>query len=774
MESQIRNGGTSDGKLELPVDGLTSVSESAGKDCSSDNLYILDEMDSYMEEVNARLIVSRMVNNSVIKGMVGALEQECAEKISSEELVTNLDSKLENYTVVENCKKNPTFMEENLVFSHSKFKLSALSHVEYVERLRIEVEEWIQNLKEEVGRAMRTNHSQADALHAELGCSRNDSQLDAIDEFETVKVCIHSLEMLLTEMISYVGARISSDKTLICEQQSEKDILIDDGAAMLRNRFTDLHHDYEAIIHARKTLMHDLNEKWQRKSDELVTLRRELDDLHKSFMSWEPGLLFPHFSHEISKEQNVLKKKDKLHWKQVGNNSASYDENSPVVIERVEELDKPINVDSPQLMWKTKEELISYFKTEMTKMKRQHDVDLQEKTEEWFSHKREFFKDKGPGHLNFKKDKEAELIGKKIAEAVSKLDDIVTDNKNMSTNFYDEGLCSFRKKINGILLENQRLVSLLATKQRGTLPDCSKDSNTSNQLPNIFVGLEDVEQMEKLQWDMEALKIKMSIEDGIKMVFLRQSPCELRDRAEVMEMATQVGQSIYSFILREVIWDIISRMNTVIMKCYEVKNSVSANLLEKKKELCLEINKNEVLKQQIESSSTLLKMKEKVISDLEAAVMQRSEQFDSICHERDMLRDQVINQEMIIAKSKKESDLLKRTLEDKFHEVNQHQAEINKINLHLKTVSESLSDAEKQKSILRCELMENQAELSSEIEKGKKQRKQVELMITSSFELSKSWDELELKIIDTVECGESRCDYILDHLVLTFKCLIKF
>ncbi|XAR72551.1 hypothetical protein NMG60_11019235 [Bertholletia excelsa] len=54
----------------------------------SENLGVdlLDDFDSYFEDINGRLTISRMVSDSVIKGMVTAVEQMAAEKIAAKEL----------------------------------------------------------------------------------------------------------------------------------------------------------------------------------------------------------------------------------------------------------------------------------------------------------------------------------------------------------------------------------------------------------------------------------------------------------------------------------------------------------------------------------------------------------------------------------------------------------------------------------------------------------------------------------------------------------------
>ncbi|XP_020587103.1 WPP domain-associated protein-like isoform X2 [Phalaenopsis equestris] len=648
MEVQISNAAALvDGKPELSLDGSTPLNVSA---------------------IASESTVSRMVSNSVIKGMVSAVEQELAERISSKEGITNFKNKLRNHDdVLENCRKNIASLEEY--------------------------------------------------------------------------------------------------KPLIYEQESKKDIQIDNSTAMLQNLVTDLLHEYETSVIDKRTIKNELREKWQRQSNEFANLRQELDDLHKSFISWEQGLVFLHIGHEHLEEQNALKRKEQVHWKPVGNNIASYDENNPILIEEVKEPEMPNFVDSPQFMSMEKELQIHYFKTEMAKMKRQHDGALQEKTEELFSLKRQFFKEKGSSHLNFKKDKEVELMKKRIAETVSKLDNIILENENLTTVFVDEGSCSFREKIDGILLENQRLVSLLAAKKKENLPDCSKVLDTSNQLPNIFVGLELVDQLEKLQWDMDALKIEMSYKDAIIEFIFSQFSCELRDSLDGMEMETQIDKFIYSFILIEVFKDILSRINSIIMKVYEENSSVSKELSEKKKELCLEVDKNKILKQQIESSSMQMKIKENIASDLEADVIQKVEQINSICLEYDVLRDQAVKQGMIIEESKKECDLLKCRLDDRSHEIDQHQAEIKKLNRNLKALSVALSDVEEQRSILQSELVENQAELASQFIKEKEQRKQVELLLGFISELAKSLEELGHKILNIMECNESRLK------VLSFQCV---
>ncbi|KAL9452874.1 hypothetical protein AB3S75_008626 [Citrus x aurantiifolia] len=47
---------------------------------------LIEHFDSYWDDTKDRLTISRMVSDSVIKGMVNAIEQEAAEKIAEKEL----------------------------------------------------------------------------------------------------------------------------------------------------------------------------------------------------------------------------------------------------------------------------------------------------------------------------------------------------------------------------------------------------------------------------------------------------------------------------------------------------------------------------------------------------------------------------------------------------------------------------------------------------------------------------------------------------------------
>ncbi|KAG0451177.1 hypothetical protein HPP92_026552 [Vanilla planifolia] len=624
---------------------------------------------------------------------------------------------------MENLRKDFLNVDaKDLYVSGSSVNANAINHAKCLDRLRIAVEEQVQKLKKQIGSGKREDLRREDALDGEK----------LRIKFQVMDECVHSLESLLEEMHTWIAAVISPAK---------KDIQLDTSSAILQTLITCLHQEY-------KSLLKDLKHKWQRSFDELHVLWQSLDDISKSLISLEPGFVFPHGNLEVLEERNALKRKDQPHRKQIGNCAAFLDECTQCLMEKTEGHEKHSTGDSPQLLCQTKEELIGYFKTEIAKMKRQHDIALQEKTEELFCLKREFLKEKGSNHLNFKKDKEFELMKKRIVEIVAKMDDILCERKNISI-LFDGGLRSLKEKGNALVLENQWIAPLLVAKNEENIPIFSKALETTGKISDFCIGADLIDQMEKLQIDMEALKFEANVKDVINGCTLKELPGELGFITGGMHMETKFEQYIYSFIIKEFIEDIIYRFNNIVVGCHKEKDSVLQNILEKEKALSSEVEENKRLKQQLESSSTLLKTMEKRTADLEAALVQQSQQCS-------LLREHAIKQELAIVEAKVEYELAKFRLEESVHCIHQYGEEVNKLNERLKTASIALQDAEKQKNILQFKLLVNQEELSSAVVKVKEQAKHIESMVTSIFDLSNSFDGWGNKITVAVEHNESR------------------
>ncbi|PPR94888.1 hypothetical protein GOBAR_AA25784 [Gossypium barbadense] len=99
MESCIDANSSAVSCCDESVHGTASVGDPI-KDSGELDVDFLNEFDLYVEDIKDGLVVSRMVNDSIIRGMVNAVEQEAADRIAQKELeLVRLKEMLKSYHV---------------------------------------------------------------------------------------------------------------------------------------------------------------------------------------------------------------------------------------------------------------------------------------------------------------------------------------------------------------------------------------------------------------------------------------------------------------------------------------------------------------------------------------------------------------------------------------------------------------------------------------------------------------------------------------------------
>ncbi|KAK8618219.1 hypothetical protein V6N13_132220 [Hibiscus sabdariffa] len=83
MES-CRDANANDISCDESINGRVDIGDPV-KDSGELDVDLLHAFDSYVEDIRDGLIISRMVNDSIIRGMVNAVEQEAADKIAQKE-----------------------------------------------------------------------------------------------------------------------------------------------------------------------------------------------------------------------------------------------------------------------------------------------------------------------------------------------------------------------------------------------------------------------------------------------------------------------------------------------------------------------------------------------------------------------------------------------------------------------------------------------------------------------------------------------------------------
>ncbi|KAL9452877.1 hypothetical protein AB3S75_008628 [Citrus x aurantiifolia] len=524
---------------------------------SENPVNLVEDFDSYWDDINDRLTISRMVSDSVIKGMVNAIEQEAAEKIAEKELeLVRLRESLHLYHA--GAEESEPF--QSLVMKHESGSVkhgsySSLSDYdrigESVGGLKNVAEEQLKNLRKEIDRIKGCSSLRRIGSGSEmvgLGGILQDKVSDV--RWMDVDKALDSLRTTLDTIFKCVDNMVYLPKASLCQWQQEKEFQGEIEDMVIMNCFRSLKEEFEERLWDQSAQFYD-NESlnWLGKIKEISGLREELNAISKSLSVSEIGHLTSHGSIEMGEEWDTNKWTDHLHRKTSSNHvgvstspsegNGKHDESVIVVSE---------NLDS-NLKHMSKEELVNHFKAEMTKMKRIHELKVTEMTEDLFALKREYLKERGSS-LPIKKDKEFDILRKKIPEVLSKLDDILVENEKLPAFSENaEGLCNFKDRLESLLLENRQLRSLLTDKKNEVKRLSLKVSDTAEIMLQRSLTEENlVKRIGNLQGALDDAHIEASITEGVYKCLLREAADFIKSVSKKSDLEYELMQEVYEII----------------------------------------------------------------------------------------------------------------------------------------------------------------------------------------------------------------------------------
>ncbi|XP_020269132.1 WPP domain-associated protein-like [Asparagus officinalis] len=704
--------------------------------------FLLDDLDNYWDELNDRLTVSRMVSDSVIKGMVNAVVEESEERIALKEAeISRLNKELQFHNNFDETVK--------------------WSLVADLGRLRLVAKEQIQKLKEDINSVIVSSSTGRVNSSTDLGLCNILPQTRSSEKMVETNERVDSLGMIVETLFKEVNEMFHLVKASMFEHQEEYEFEREISSILIKSSVSTIQDELEKKLHEQKGLINMLNKNRQQSVDELSSMREDLDTICRSLSSSDSGPLLSHNSLDSFDEWNTSKRKDHPSRRLSGNHHLPYavqaEENGNTLM-KPEDCEKPMMevADPLQLKQMSKDELASYYKTEMIKMRRQHDSALQEKTEELFKLKREFLREKGSSL--FKKDKEFELLKKKIPEVILKLDGILLEKEKLSIvqNDHDE-LCSLKGNIDTLLFENERLRGLLSEKGKEVKNLSSQVSDASNQMfLHSSAEAKLLQQINGLEGDLKDVQIEASIQDELHGIILKELVSENKCALEDAEIEARLVQDTYTTVVGGFIADGLSKINSFLSNHFAEKSSLEALVCEKERAISEEIEEEKKLKETIASLSTLMKEKEHDASTRFSTLMQQKQQFDLLNQEIDLLKEQIIKQEVLISDSKAEADSMKRRLEEALRQIHESEMEIKKLNENLLTTSTALEEAEKEKTVLHAIIEDRENKLLSSITKEKQQAKYMDSIVSSLMELSKASIDFENKMATDIERNEAR------------------
>jgi hypothetical protein len=262
-----------------------------------------------------------------------------------------------------------------------------------------------------------------------------------------------------------------------------------------------------------RSLINRSNKNWKEHISEITMLRDELDGILNVVTGSESGMHPPSHSNTLEKpeDHSILKMKD---------------DSEPHVVEKAAESKSSETMleipDFSLLKHMQSEEITSFLRSEWLKLRRQHESELHEKTEELFRLKREFAKAKSS--LPLRKEREFEFVKSKLLQTIAKLDEMALTIDNSYFNYNEnDGMCRLKDRIGSLLHENDCLCSQLADKR------------------------EEIKHLSSQVLDARTKIVQHSLSEA-KLLNLVE---KLRDELEDLRIEKQLNSSVDSSIFRE-------------------------------------------------------------------------------------------------------------------------------------------------------------------------------------------------------------------------------
>lgn len=789
----------------------------------NDNLDVelLEDFDSYMQDVNDRLTISRMVSDSVIKGMVNAVTEEAADKISQKELeVTELKELLHIYHMGVDEKE---FLGSLEMQRDSKGTPHGLPHIGSKDRMHpssIEAVAGHDRIAESLFLLKGATNEQFKKLKKEIdgirGCSSlkrissssglGDILQDKVSDRWNVDRTLDSLKSTIESVYQQVEEMVHLSKASVYEWQQELEFKEEIEALVMRNCIWSAEEEIWDCYDGGK------NVNWHGRMKEISSIRDELDAISKSLSVSDNGQLSSHGSLEGEEESSNGKKGVGSHRKDLNNLKSSSSLPSTITtkattlsastsslsslweengIHDESEINMEEHLDPTLLKHMSKEELISHCKNEITKLKRNHELKIQDLTEQHFSHRRELLRERGSS-LTVKKHKEFDMLRRRISEVISKVDEILVENEEVATllphtfGSNEESLSSLNDRLESLLSENHQLRDLLEDKNRKIKRLSLQVSEAAeNMSQHSLAEAKLLKTTANLKAAVEDARFEALIGEDLFAVILREVVDEIQCIAEESQMENSIMHEIYNSILKEALCnaepsskceledlnmesiimqelcDVIfkdaeeklNNLNIKYMHEYELRVSHEMEKREKEKQLEVEIANKERLKQEV---LFLGEEKEQLARDSTAALANEKERYELAAQELENLRGETCRLQKLVSESVEESNAARHDLVEVLEQIERHKVDICKLERKLEVTTKKLREVEEDRRMLLDVNQQKHNVVSLFEAKERELREQFESMSVYVGGLLKAVTDFESRVMQDISGKCSR------------------
>lgn len=716
---------------------------------------LLEDLDSYLEDINDRLTISRMVSDSVIRGMVNAVKEDADEKIAQKELeVAGLKDRLHLYHVDADkneslgsclsCHESKITSHYRMYYNFSEAFVENDSTRESLGSLRAAKDQF-EMLKKEIDHIRGPSSIRRISSGSELLGLGGILQDKACERWTDVDIMLESLKATIDTVYKRMEDMLQLSKASLCAWQLEQEFQDNIEGMVIKNCIRSLQEEFEERLwnqNARFCCNENVN--WHEKIKEISSLRQELDAISKSLSVYEIGPLTSLGSLEIGEEWSDDERADHFHRKVLSSHVSS----STLVWEgngkhEHSNANLPENSDPTCLMHMTRDELI----TEMTTIRRNHEQKVQEMTEENFRLKGELLRlQKRGSSLPLKKDKEFDMFKKKIPHFISKLDDILVENEKLHA--FDgnaENLGSLKDRMESLLSENRQL--------RDSLSDKKKEVNRLSS--QVYDAKDKMSQHHLIEANLlRAIEdhIKDSISEDVYKCVLRELLCQIKCITEESDLQCNIMQEIYEIFFKEAVhisepaskYEMEdSDMESIIMQALGgiifrevLKDAEEKVKLHKEEALRLVVLEKEGLNQEIRSLVASVEEEKKLVQETTDALAKEKEQFLLASQELDNLRD-LTNME-------------RNSFSEALREIAQYKRGICELNQKFELAMKDFKRVDEERRMLHADAQEKQKALSLFKAKEREHQKQMESIVVLVQGFFKSVAGFENRVTENI------------------------
>uniref|UniRef100_A0A0D9WVG2 WPP domain-associated protein n=1 Tax=Leersia perrieri TaxID=77586 RepID=A0A0D9WVG2_9ORYZ len=585
-----------------------------------------------------------------------------------------------------------------------------IDYTEYLDLMKLEVEQHLNKLKEDI-RFLRSSNlvHDGDANGSRRMMCHHEKLVEIDEGFNGFKLLLVVVFRQIKEILSLFSASIHN-------LQWEHEMQLEVTGIMIGDCIRSLRDELQRKLYEQSSIVKTLKKHWKETVFQCGAIREELIDISNMILpSEEESDIFDNKHENLGNwsdrwKHNLFGKKTGEQRRSSSNeeNVSSATQKSVCPREVISE-----KSDFRHLKGMNREDMIRYFRFEISKLKRLHELSLQEKTEELFKFKRE------KASLALKHDPEFESLRKKVPEIISRIDLIILNTTDTptacSTNEALEERSRLTSRIDSLYYANQKLRGLLAEKTRD-IKDLSRQVSDAGRKISLQLSPEEelLRQLHKIKGDYEDLQVQSTIRDELYQTVTEKMFDDYRNNLEDTALIFQAKVT-----------------------------SLEAALSEKGKALCLANEENQRLKEKL----SILEKEHGIQNNLEDTELIKQE-----------------NEEMILRDIEMESHVSPR----RSYAISEQTAEYEEL-MKLKQTLEVASTALKE--------VESKALNYNDILGKNEQGKQLECILVSIMDLSKEFVEVEHKMSADMKGSEKRseipsdqCNHMVQQaLVLTKK-----